>query len=169
VIMLTFLSVQPSARRATRSTCGIDSVRKCDYFVLLVRKRYGAPIIPHRGDVISITHREFREAHRLKIPRFVLIDARTWDAKHAFDAGKPQSFVPPAHTKVFDFVDEIRSRTKGNWIDFFTSRAGIATTITTFLSKYDDSTFTADITVPHGSLVVPVRSSSRHGKSRTMG
>lgn len=146
--------VSPIERATSHSfdVC-IDSVKKCDYFVLLIRNRYGAPIIHHKGDIISITHREFREAHRLKIPRFVLIDSRTWDSKHAFDSGKPQSFVPPGHAKVFEFIDEIRTRTKGNWIDFFTSRESIATTINTFLLKYDDSNFIADITVPHGSLI----------------
>lgn len=131
----------------------IESVRKSDYFVLLIRKRYGAPVIPHKGSSISITHREFREAHRLKIPRFILIDSRTWDAKHEHDAGRSQSFVPPAHTQVFGFVDEIRTQTKGNWIDFFTSRAGIQATIDSFLSGYDDSKFVGDITIPHGTLI----------------
>ena len=131
----------------------IDSVRKSDYFVLLVSKRYGAPIISHKGEMISITHREFREAHRLKLPRFVLIDSRTWDAKKAFDNGKKQSFVPLAHVQVFKFIDEIRNQTKGNWIDFFDSSASIEKTITTFLSGYDDSIFIADVTVPLGSQI----------------
>lgn len=146
------ISPKERATRHSFDVC-IDSVRKCDYFVLLIRRRYGAPIIQHKGDLISITHREFREAHRLKIPRFVLIDSRTWDAKHAFDSGRPQSFVAPDHIKVFDLIDETRTLTRGNWIDFFTSQSGIRTTINTFLAQYDDSTFVSDITVPHGSLV----------------
>ena len=146
--------VSPTDRATSHSVdmC-IENVAKSDYFVLLIRKRYGTPVLNHRGSTISITHREFREAHRLKIPRFVLIDTRTWDAKHAHDAGKPQAFVPSAHTGVFDFIDEIKTRTRGNWIDFFRSRRDIETTITSFLSTYDDSRFIGDITIPHGTLV----------------
>ena len=118
--------ISPADRATKRSfdIC-IENVAKSDYFVLLIRKRYGAPTIAHHGAKISITHREFREAHRLKIPRFVLIDGRVWDAKHAFDSGKPQSFVPRDHIRVFDLIDEVITRTRGNWVDIFRTRADI--------------------------------------------
>lgn len=131
----------------------IENVAKADYFVLLMRKRYGAPVITNNRSKISITHREFREAHRLKIPRFVLIDNRTWDAKHDHEAGKSQSFVPGTQIQIFDFIDEIRKKTKGNWLDFYKSRADITNTISTFLDKYDDSNFVGDLTFPLGARV----------------
>lgn len=146
------ISPADRAKKHSFDLC-IENIAKADYFVLLLKKRYGTPIISHNGLPISITHREFREAHRLKIPRFVLIDKRTWDAKHAHDRGVPQKFVLPAHTQIFDFIDEIRTRTKGNWIDIIKGTEGISTLITSFLDGYDDSVFIGDVTVPHGAIV----------------
>ncbi|MBW2011904.1 MAG: DUF4062 domain-containing protein, partial [Deltaproteobacteria bacterium] len=45
------------------------NVRCSDYFILLLKNRYGEPAIENNGDKISITHMEFRTAHRNKIPR----------------------------------------------------------------------------------------------------
>lgn len=141
--------------RATKHSYDIciDNVARADYFVLLLKKRYGNAIVEHNGDRISITHREFREAHRRKIPRFILVDQRTWDAKQAHNLGGKQSFVEPKHLPIFDFIDEIRKKTKGNWLDFFRDKDDMSTIVTNFLKRYDDSAFIGDITVPHGCMV----------------
>lgn len=143
------------ADRATKHSYDIciDSVARADYFVLLLKKRYGDAIVDDKGDRISITHREFREAHRRKIPRFVLVDQRTWDAKQAHSRGKRQTFVAPKHLAIFDFIDEIRKKTKGNWLDIFRTKADISTIVSSFLERYDDSAFVGDITVPNGRIV----------------
>lgn len=142
--------------RATKHSYDIciENVARADYFVLLLRKRYGDAIVEDNGEKISITHREFREAHRRKIPRFVLVDQRTWDAKNAHNCGDRQSFVDPKHLRIFDFIDEIRKKTKGNWLDIFRDKANISTIVNTFLLGYDDSAFVADITVPNGNMEV---------------
>lgn len=131
----------------------IEAVAKADYFVLLLCNRYGAPIVHNDGDIISITHLEYREAQRLNIPRFILVDSRTWDAKHKHERGFPQDFVPDTQIKIFEFIDEIRRRTRGNWIDIYSSRNDLSKVIKTFLSRYDDSLFIGDVTIPHGAIV----------------
>jgi Ig-like domain from next to BRCA1 gene/Domain of unknown function (DUF4062) len=131
----------------------LDNVARADYFILLLKKRYGAAIVDNKGDRISITHMEFREARRRKIPRFVLVDQRTWDAKQAHDRGQKQDFVDPKHTPIFGFIDEIRKKTKGNWLDMFRNDADIATIVTSFVDRYDDSRFVGDITIPNGRMV----------------
>lgn len=131
----------------------LDNVLRSDYFVLLLKKRYGDPIVKHNRENISITHMEFRIALKKKIRRFVLVDKRTWDAKQKYKLGKPQNFIQSKHSPIFNFIDEIREKTKGNWIDFYSSKKEISQIINTFLDKYDDSTFISDITIPNGSIV----------------
>jgi hypothetical protein len=146
--------ISPTDRVAKHSydLC-LEHVARADYFILLLKRRYGDRIVNDNGEAISITHKEFREAHIRKIPRFVLVDQRTWDAKQAHTQGKVQHFVRSKHLPIFNFIDEIRLKTKGNWIDFFRTRNDIATTVNTFLKHYDDSAFVADVSVPHGSLI----------------
>jgi Domain of unknown function (DUF4062)/Ig-like domain from next to BRCA1 gene len=141
--------------RATKHSYDIclDNIARADYFILLLKQRYGDAIVEDKGDRISITHKEFREARRRKIPRFVLVDQQTWDAKQAHGRGESQSFVPSKHLPIFDFIDEIRKKTKGNWIDFFRDKADISTIISSFLGRYDDSSFVGDITIPLGHMV----------------
>lgn len=107
----------------------LDAVAKSDYFVLLIRNRYGRPVVSHNRSKISITHCEYREAQRLNIPRFIMVDSRTWDAKHMYDSGKPQSYVAEPQSRVFGLIDEIRKRKRGNWLDIFASRHDLSTTI----------------------------------------
>lgn len=146
--------ISPSDRTLKHSydIC-LDNVARADYFILLLKKRYGDAIVENKGDKISITHMEFREARRRKIPRFVLVDQRTWDAKQAHNQGQKQNFIGPKHTPIFDFIDEIRKRTKGNWLDMFGNKSDIEIIINSFLDRYDDSRFVGDITIPNGSIV----------------
>jgi hypothetical protein len=131
----------------------LESVAQADYFILLLKRRYGDRIVDDNGESISITHKEFREAHLRKIPRFVLVDQRTWDAKQLHNQGKTQHFIRSKHLPIFNFIDEIRFNTKGNWIDFFRTKNDIASTINTFLQRYDDSAFVADVNVPQGTVI----------------
>lgn len=146
--------ISPSDRALKHSydIC-IDNVSRADYFILLLKQRYGAAIVKNKGDNISITHMEFREARRLKIPRFVLVDQRTWDAKQAHNHGQKQDFVPAKQTAIFDFIDEIRLKTKGNWLDMFRDHDDISAIVNGFLDHYDDSMFVGDITMPDGHIV----------------
>lgn len=141
--------------RATKHSYAmcIEAVAKCDYFVLIIGQRYGAAIVNHDGSMVSITHREYREAQRLNIPRFILVDGATWDAKHLHDRGKSQTVVPDSQLGVFKLIDEIRQQARGNWLDIYRSQAEMLSTISTFLSRHDDSLFVADVTIPHGKLV----------------
>jgi len=141
--------------RATKHSYDIciEAVGKCDYFVLLIKSRYGSAIVDHDGSLISITHREYREANLRNIPRFILVDNRTWDAKHQHDRGLTQNFVPESQLGIFGLIDEIRHQTRGNWLDIYRSPEGMRDTIASFLQRHDDSAFVADVTIPQGALV----------------
>lgn len=138
--------ISPSDRALKHSydIC-IDNVARADYFILLLKQRYGAPIVKYKESKISITHMEFREAHRLKIPRFVLVDQRTWDAKQAHNKGQEQDFIPEKQKVIFDFLDEIRYKKKGNWLDFYRNEDDIKVIVSSFLDSYDDSRFIGEI------------------------
>lgn len=131
----------------------IDNVSRADYFILLLKQRYGDAIIPDNGNNLSITHKEFREARKRRIPRFILLDQRTWDAKQLYNQGKHQDFIKEKHQKIFEFIDEIRKSPKGNWIDIYQNQDGIKAIINTFLTQYDDTSFVGDITIPEGRIV----------------
>ena len=147
-------SAKDRAEKDSYDIC-LDNVARSDYFILLLKKRYGDAIIHNNGDLISITHMEFREARKRKIPRFVLIDKRTWDAKDSHRKSGTQSFITPKHLPIFHFIDEIRDKTKGkgNWIDFYKTHNDISEIIYNFLDNYDDSNFIGDITIPNGHRV----------------
>jgi hypothetical protein len=131
----------------------IDNVARADYFILLLKQRYGDAIIRDGEEAISITHKEYRVARKRRIPRFILLDQKTWDAKQANNQGVKQDFVKGKHKKLFDFIDEIRKRPKGNWIDIYSDFNSIRAIINTFLTKYDDTSFVGDITIPEGRIV----------------
>lgn len=73
----------------------LADVRCCDYYVLIVARRYGfVPPLP-KGNVLSITQLEYEEAIRHKRPCFVFIlaDNAEWPAEFT-DAGWPAESLP---------------------------------------------------------------------------
>jgi len=145
--------VPPRARASRHSydIC-IDRLSACDYAIVLIDAKYGAPIIVDDGSEISITHLEYRTTVRRCMPRFIFVSQATWDARNAFRKGLSQSHVSAKHLGVFDFVDEIhKSRT--NWISFYEDVDDILLTLKTNLLTLDDSDFVSDLGVADGDSV----------------
>ncbi|MHB9131149.1 MAG: DUF4062 domain-containing protein [Armatimonadota bacterium] len=130
----------------------IDKVADCDYMLLLIKQRYGAPLIEDHGEKISITHREYREAYRRQMPIFTFVDQRTWDARKRFKAGESQSFIPQQHVGLFHFLDEIVHQQR-NWMFIHTGIPQMRTVLRSSLFRFDDSSFVADVTVPDGTII----------------
>ena len=73
----------------------LADVRSCDYYVLIVARRYGfVPPLP-KGNVLSITQLEYEEAIRHKRPCFVFLLANDaeWSAEFT-DADWPSESLP---------------------------------------------------------------------------
>jgi tetratricopeptide (TPR) repeat protein len=131
----------------------LDKVALADYFILLIKQRYGDSIIEDKNGFISITHREYREAFRKRIPIFTFVDQRTWNARNLFKKKKMQDFVPEKHTKVFDFIDEIARQPRNNWMYFYKNFDDVKTSIEQVLFKFDDSIFVGDVNTPNGTVL----------------
>jgi hypothetical protein len=125
----------------------------CDYCLVFIKKRYGAPIVEDRGELISITHKEYREAFRQRLPLFTFVDYRTWNARNTYKHGRQQGFVPAKHLRVFDLIDEIQKQPRSNWMYFYKTRADLKAVIEQVLFNFDDSAFVGDVTVPDGTIV----------------
>ncbi|MDD5360825.1 MAG: NBR1-Ig-like domain-containing protein [Ignavibacteria bacterium] len=130
----------------------VDKIRHADYFFLFIKKRYGDPIIEHMGDFISITHREYREAYKKKLPLFIFVNQQTWDSRNSYKKDVPQNFVSKKHIKIFDFIDEITNQLTNNWIFFYKDTADIENHIKNVLFNFDDSIFISE-TIPDGKIV----------------
>jgi hypothetical protein len=131
----------------------LDKVGLADYFILLIKNRYGTANIDHEGDIISITHREYREAYRRRLPIFTFVDSRTWKARNLVKSGKNQRFVPLEQVRVFDLIDEIARQPRSMWMYFYRDSRQIRSALNTALFGFDDSSFVADVTVPDGTVV----------------
>lgn len=73
----------------------LADVRSCDYYVLIVARRYGFIPLAQKGNNLSITQLEYEEAIRHKRPcfAFLLADNVEWPAEFT-DAGWPAESIP---------------------------------------------------------------------------
>ena len=138
----------------------VEAVAAAEYCILLVKQRYGAPVISYGGRAISITHREYLEAYTRRMPLFIFVDQRTWDARNALKRGLEQDFVPREHIRLFDLVDEIAHQPRSNWMYFYKGLDDIAAALKCVLFEFDDAQFVSDGDVADGT-VVRVESSFR--------
>jgi len=131
----------------------LDKIAHADYCTTLIKNRYGIANVSDEDGLISITHKEFREAYRIRLPIFVFVDHRTWNARKRFKEQGIQHFVPEKHLHVFDFIDEISRQPRNNWIYFYRNRRDMRSAIEQMLFNFDDASFVADVTVPDGTIV----------------
>jgi hypothetical protein len=131
----------------------LDKIAEADYFLLLIKNRYGATNVPDGDDMISITHREYREAYRLRLPLFTFVDRRTWNARNRHKKGNVQRFVPSTQLRVFDLLDEITRQPRSMWLNIYRNPRDIRTVVERALFSFDDSVFVADVTIPDGTIV----------------
>jgi hypothetical protein len=102
----------------THDAC-LAEVPNCQIFVLIIGGRYGGK---YKDDEHSITNAEYREAVRLKIPVFALVDNSVYNEHHVYVKNKGNDRIdrslivyPSAdNTKIFEFVDEVRSNAVNN-------------------------------------------------------
>ncbi len=131
----------------------LRKIAGADYFILLVKNRYGAANIPVGKTSISITHREYREAYKRHLPILTFVDQRTWNARNRHKKRLPQRFVPPDHHRVFDLIDEITHQPRSMWLNIFRGLRDVREVLETALFSFDDSTFVADVSIPDGTIV----------------
>lgn len=102
----------------THDAC-LTEIPNTQIFVLVIGGRYGGNF---KETDSSITNAEYREAVRLKIPVFALIDSAVYNEHHLYTKNKKNDGVDlsklifPAvdSTRIFDFIDEVRSSTVNN-------------------------------------------------------
>jgi hypothetical protein len=102
----------------THDAC-LTEIPTCQMFVLIIGGRFGGQY--HDG-TSSITNREYREAVKQKIPVFALVDSAVYNEHHVFAKNKTNKAVDltklnfPAvdSTKIFEFIDEVRTNSLNN-------------------------------------------------------
>ena len=105
-------TIPVSSEKTAFQNC-VEAVSACDYFLGIITPTYGSGIDPSEPTGISITHQEFKEAIRLKKPRWVLVHdhvvfMRNWLNKMGYKhrEGREQFPVPRDYldngNKVFD-------------------------------------------------------------------
>jgi hypothetical protein len=102
----------------THDAC-LTEIPNTQMFVLVIGGRFGGKF---KDQDSSITNAEYREAVRLKIPVFALVDSAVYNEHHLYIKNKNNSKVNltdllfPAvdSTKIFDFIDEVRGAAVNN-------------------------------------------------------
>lgn len=97
----------------------ISEIPNCQIFILVVGGRYGSSF---KESDQSVTNAEYLEAVRLKIPVFALIEHSVYNDFHLYGANRQNRAVdaskiryPSADsTKIFEFIEMVRSNTVNN-------------------------------------------------------
>ena len=100
------------------NSCLIE-VPTCQLFVLIIGGRYGAHF---KDKEASVTNEEYHEALRNRIPVFALVEQSVYSDYYVYTQNKEnlavdeQQIVYPSadNTKIFEFIDEIRTNTVNN-------------------------------------------------------
>lgn len=151
--------VSPESDRDTYEAC-LANVRLADFVIQILHKRYGTPDLVDHGELISITHMEFREALRFRKPIITLANQRLWTAYLARDTNlAARSSIDP---RLFDILDErtgadkdgIAKGTKRGWVKAWSVWNDIEKALRSDLLTLDDSHFERDVTVSDQSQVL---------------
>lgn len=133
----------------------LNNLGRTDYVIQLLNKGYGIPDLENGVEVISIIHKEYREALKRGLPIFTLTNKRLWDAYNAYKKGRQQDYVEETQLRLFSLLDEIQGTPRKRWIFRYKSIQDIATILEKNLLTFDDSIFVADVTIPDGTIVEP--------------
>lgn len=101
-----------------QDTC-LSEIPNCHLFILIIGGRFGAEF---KDTTRSVTNSEHAEAVKLKIPVFALVEQAVYNDFHLYQANKRNASVdakkiayPSANdTRIFDFIDGVRSSTVNN-------------------------------------------------------
>jgi hypothetical protein len=116
-------SVFYNPRIHTHDSC-LNEVPNCQIFVLIIGGRYGGEF---KNTEYSITNAEYKEACRLKIPIFTLVDQAVYNEHLVYSKNKKNSLIEadkivyPStdNVKIFEFIDEVRRNGVNNAIVSF--------------------------------------------------
>lgn len=103
----------------------IEAVKDCDYYLLIVDKRYGGPYsggIIKNTDGKSITWCEAEAAYEKGMPVFTFVRKNTWTERPIYKNNKEGNQYKPTFVEkveVFDFIDFIVKKNNDNWIEQF--------------------------------------------------
>lgn len=104
----------------THDSC-LSEVPNCQMFVLIIGGRYGGLF---NGLESSITNEEYREAVRKKIPVFAMVEQSVYSDHFVYNTNKKNTeidvekiaYPSSDNTKIFGFIDEVRSNSVNNAI-----------------------------------------------------
>ncbi|HGE6026551.1 hypothetical protein A51_020523 [Vibrio cholerae MZO-3] len=104
----------------THDSC-LSEVPNCQLFVLIIGGRYGGKF---KGSETSITNEEYREAVRKKIPVFALVEQSVYSDHYVYTTNQKNTDIDAEkiaypsvdNTKIFGFIDEVRSNSVNNAI-----------------------------------------------------
>jgi len=104
----------------THDSC-IEEIPNSQIFVLIIGGRYGGEF---RDSTKSITNHEYKEAVRLKIPIFTLVEESVYSEHFVYTKNRRNieidftkiQYPSVDNIKIFDFIDEVRKSTLNNAI-----------------------------------------------------
>lgn len=131
----------------------LDNLCRSDFVIQLINQRYGVADIDDAGDRISITHKEYRETFRLRLPLYTFVRRDLWDAFGSWKRGQPQHYVPNDQLGVFHLLDETQNHARKRWLFFWSNISEIEQDVTSSLFGHDESRFVGDISIPDGTIV----------------
>jgi len=96
---------------SVQTSC-LDEIKKCDMYILIIGTRYGS-IFPK--DLLSITHREYREAIEAKLQIFAFVDTYAYDDYRIYCRNRDNPHVDVSKIEyssvrdfqVFGFISEV--------------------------------------------------------------
>ena len=143
-------------------------VREADFVVQVINRRYGVADIDDDCEQISITHAEYREAWRRRLPMLTLARRELWDAYQQWSRGESQVWVPEDQLPVFGLLSEVLGDKRRTWIARFESLSELETQLRSNLLTYDDSEF-VDESPPDGATVLVDTTFTKTWRIRNIG
>jgi hypothetical protein len=120
-ILLSDRANFPISPGSHRHDVCLENVSKCDLFVVVLDRRYGAPY--YKDLSISITWAELREALRTKKHIVAFVRQDIFNERLSFKHNKKlgNSFDPVFvdNLKTFDLIDEVQLASEGIWLQPF--------------------------------------------------
>ena len=115
-------------QKSSIETC-LENVRKTEYFILILDKRYGHTLEKYGYNAISPTHLEYKEAISTKKKMIVFFRDRTYSDYSIFKKGgsrKPFSglWIEEKENGIFDLISEhisLKQKDSNNWFYTFVS------------------------------------------------
>lgn len=98
---------------STYEAC-MKQVPTCDLFVLVIGGRYGET---PAGSEKSITNLEYLTAFENEIPIFTFVDDTVWSLLKVWEKSPTADLSAYVDdVRIFSFIDEVRKRSRNNWI-----------------------------------------------------